>query len=110
MDHNGEAIYGSSAWHVADEKDETSGRVIRFTAKGDAVHVFCPVNGRAGELTIKALGAEQLAGRQIASVTMLGSEEKVQWTQEPAGLKLTVPAGAPGGFVSTFRVQLRPQP
>ena len=33
MDHNGEAIYGSSAWHVADEKDETSGRVIRFTAK-----------------------------------------------------------------------------
>ena len=110
MDINGGAIYGSLPWHITEEKHEPSGRVIHFTSKGDAVHVFCPVNGKAGELTIKALGAEQLAGRQIASVTMLGSEEKVQWSQEPAGLKLTMPADAPGGFVSTFRVQLRPQP
>jgi fido (protein-threonine AMPylation protein) len=110
MDHNGEAIHGSMPWHITEEKHELSGRIIHFTTKGNAVHVFCPVNGRTGELTIKALSAEQLAGHQIASVAMLGSEKKVQWSQEAGGLKLTVPAESPGGFVSTFRVDLRTQP
>ncbi|MCU0780247.1 MAG: alpha-L-fucosidase [Akkermansiaceae bacterium] len=106
MDLNGATIYGSSAWRVTDEKHDPSGRVLRFTAKGDAVHVFCPVNGEAAPITIKALGADQLAGRRITSVALLGSAETIPWSQEAGGLKLTVPPQAPGGFVATFRVQL----
>jgi alpha-L-fucosidase len=107
MEHNGEAIYGSSAWHVTDEKDEASGRIVRFTAKGDSVHVFCPVDGQTGDITIKALGADQVSGRRITSVTMLGSDVKAQWSQDAEALKLTLPAKAPGGFVATFRIDFR---
>jgi alpha-L-fucosidase len=106
MDHNGGAIYGSSAWHVTEEKDEASGRTVRFTSTSKAVHVFCPVNGKATEVTIKALGAKQLPGRRISSITLLGSEDKVQWSQDAEKLTLTLPAQAPGGFVATFRVML----
>jgi alpha-L-fucosidase len=103
MAPNGAAIYGSSPWHITEEKLEPSGRDIHFTTKGNAVHVFCPVNGTAGEITIKALGASQ----NIASVTLLGSDGKVKWSQDASGLTLTLPAAAPGGFIATFRVELR---
>ncbi len=107
MDHNGGAIYGSSPWHITEEKHDPSGRVIHFTTKGDVVHVFCPVNGTAGEITIKALGAKQLPGQKIASITLLGSESEVKWSQDADQLTLACPAEAPGGTIATFRVELR---
>ena len=103
MDVNGPAIYGSLPWRITEEKHEPSGRVIHFTTKGDAVHVFCPVNGKAGEISIKALGA----GLNIASVTLLGSDDEVKWSQRGDHLTLTVPADAPGGMIATWRVEMR---
>jgi len=106
MDHNGEAIYGSLPWHITEEKHESSGRVIRFTSKGDAVYVFCPMNKKAGEITITALGAQQDPGRRIASITLLGSKEEVKWSQEAGKLTLTLPVDAPSGVIATYRVEL----
>jgi alpha-L-fucosidase len=107
MDHNGTAIYGSSPWHITEETHKPSGRVIHFTTKGDAVHVFCPVNGKAGEITLKALGAKQLKGQKIASITLFGSEAEVKWSQDADQLTLACPAEAPGGTIATFRIELR---
>lgn len=107
MDHNGQAIYGSSPWRITEEKHDPSGRIIHFTSIGDAVHVFCPVNGNAAEITIKALGADQLPGQSIASITMLGAEEEVKWSQDAGKLTLALPADAPGGIIATYRVDLR---
>jgi len=107
MDVNGEAIYGTSPWRVFHEKNETAGCDIRFTAKGHSVYVFCP-SRQAGELTIKALGKQPLAGQQIVSVVMLGCAEKINWSQTGGGLTLTVPPAAPGRFVSTYRIDLQP--
>jgi alpha-L-fucosidase len=108
MDVNGGAIYGSMPWKVTEEKHAASGRVLHFTSKGDGVHVFCPVNGTAGDLAIQALGSGPLAGRKIASVTLLGSDAKVKWSQDTDKLTLSVPAEAPGGIMATYRVELRP--
>jgi alpha-L-fucosidase len=107
MNPNGGAIYGSSPWHITEENHESSGRVIHFTTMDDAVHVFCPVNGNAGEITIKALGAKRVPGQKIASVTLLGSEAEVKWSQDADQLTLACPSEAPGGFIATFRVELR---
>jgi alpha-L-fucosidase len=106
MDRNGEAIYGSMPWQVTEEKDEPSGRIIHFTSKRDAVYVFCPVDGKAGEITIKALGRDQLPDKRISSVVLLGSDAPVKWSQETGKLTLAVPAEAPGGFIATCRVEL----
>jgi alpha-L-fucosidase len=107
MDHNGAAIYGSMPWRITEEKHEPSGRVIHFTSKGDAVHVFCPVNGTAGEITLKALGADQLGKQSIASIKLLGSDEQVKWSHDGEALTLALPADAPGCIIATYRVELR---
>ena len=107
MDINGSAIYGSMPWQTTEEKHEPTGRVIHFTSKGDTVHVFCPVDGKAATVGMQALGAAKLAGQRIDSVSLLGSEEKVNWSQNGEGLTLAVPAEAPGGFMATYRVKLR---
>ena len=108
MDVNGGAIYGSMPWKVAEEKDQSSGRSLHFTTKGNAVHVFCPVDGKAGDIAIQALGSGPLAGRHIASISLLGSDGKVKWSQGADKLTLSVPAEAPGGIMATYRVELRP--
>jgi alpha-L-fucosidase len=97
---NGPAIRGSMPWRITEEKHEASGQVIHFTSKGKAVHVFCPVNGKAGEITLRAFGA----GPEIAAVTLLGSDGEVMWSQDAGKLTLAVPAAAPGGIIATFRV------
>ena len=107
MDHNGTAIYGSLPWQTTEEKHEASGRTIHFTCNRDAVHVFCPVDGKAGAIGVKALGAGNLAGKKIAAVRLLGSEGEVRWSQNEQELTLPVPAEAPGGFIATYRVELR---
>jgi alpha-L-fucosidase len=106
MMHNGSAIYGSTPWRVTEETHEASSRVIHFTANGNAVHIFCPVNGQAGDITLASLGADFLSDRKIQSVTLLGSGEKVAWSQNAKHLTLRVPAIAPSGFIATFRVEL----
>ncbi len=107
MDHNGSAIYGSMPWQTTEEKHEPSGRLLHFTSKADSVYVFCPVDGKAGEININALGAGQLAGQRVAAVTLLGSDGEVKWSQGEGELTLAVPADAPGGFIATYRVELR---
>ena len=106
MDVNGEAIYGTSPWRVFHENEASSGRDIRFTAKGNSVYVFCP-SGQAGQLTIEALGKEQSPDQRVLSVSMLGCGERIKWSQKSDGLTLTVPSVAPGRFISTFRIELQ---
>jgi alpha-L-fucosidase len=101
MDINSPAIYGSMPWQTTEEKHEASGRVVHFTTQGDAVHVFCPVDGTAGEITLAAFGA----AHPVAAVTLLGSAAPIKWSQTPNGL--TLPAQAPGEVIATFRVELR---
>lgn len=105
---NGDAIYGSMPWKVSEEADAASGRVVHFTAKGDAVQVFCPVNGKGGDIAIKALGSGPLAGRRIASLELLGSTQAVTWSQGADQLTLTLPAQAPVGAMATYRLRLQP--
>lgn len=105
MDVNGTAVYGSMPWKVTEEKHEASGRVLHFTRKDDAVHVFCPVNGKAGEVAIRALRSGQAGA--ISSITLLGSTVPVTWSQDADKLTLTVPTEAPGGILATYRIELR---
>lgn len=107
MECNGSAIYGSLPWRVTEETHAPSGRVIHFTANDDVVYVFCPVDGKDGEIGIKALGAGNLGGKRIEAVILLGSDEKVTWSGNERELAIRVPAEAPGSFIATYRVELR---
>jgi len=106
---NGEAIYGTTPWktfgegptqvtggafHDTDTKPYTP-EDFRFTAKGSTVYAIgmaCPADWKA---TIHALGtAHEGSSLQIGSVELVGSSEKVTWTQGADALEATLPSGA----------------
>jgi alpha-L-fucosidase len=106
---NGEAIYATTPWktfgegptqvkagafHDTDTKPYTA-EDFRFTAKGNNIYVIgmaCPSDGKTA---IHSLGwSHEGASVPIAKVELLGSSEKVAWTQGANALEVSLPAGA----------------
>ena len=106
---NGEAIYGTTYWktygegptkvvggafHDTDTKPYTP-EDFRFTAKGDTVYAIgmaCPADRKA---VIHALGsAHEGASLPVAMIELLGSGDKVTFTQTDDALEVALPAGA----------------
>ena len=106
---NGEAIYGTTPWktfgegptkvvggafHDTDTKPYTA-EDFRFTAKGSTVYAIgmaCPADGKGA---IHTLGKSQEgASLTVTSVELLGSTQKVEWSQTGDALEVTLPAGA----------------
>ncbi len=101
---NGEAIYGTRPWKVygegptrnagggfSERKDQPfTAEDIRFTKKGDSLYAIAldwPANGT---LIVKSLG-----GLKVKSVSLIGHEGKLEWSQTPAGLSVKLPAERP---------------
>ena len=120
---NGEGIYGTRPWKLYgekpanakvvkagnfnEEKVKYSASDIRFTQKGDILYAFC-LGTPVTNVVIKSLGTNsKFADKAVESVTMLGSSEKLNWKQEPAGLVITKPAKLPDWQVITFKVAFK---
>lgn len=78
---NGEAIYGTHPWRVAEE-----GEAVRYTSKGNVVYAIC-TKWPGTELTLSAPKPE--GG---ATVTMLGREAPLKWKLTNGKLRIEVPA------------------
>jgi alpha-L-fucosidase len=119
---NGEGIYGSRPWKVFGEKpagkpvkklgqfDENFGyssKDIRFTTKGSTLYVFCLGKPEA-DILIKSLGkSSKLADKAIDSVAMVGSKDKIKWTQTAEALVIKKPANLPVWQVIGFKIEFR---
>ena len=96
---NGDAVYGSRPWKIYGEGPSTTGKQekgqfggvkdtrayqttdIRFTTKNGILYVFC-LGNPTENVEIKALGKlSKYSTKSIASISLLGSNEKVQWKQ-----------------------------
>lgn len=107
----GEAIYDTRPWYTYGEgptlqpEGDIKNRQLfdklkytkddyRFTTKGDAVYVITLSEPEAGsDITIASFAPSKSAEkRPIKSVTMLGSDARVEWNLGADGLKLKVPA------------------
>ena len=75
---------------------------FRFTTKGPALYAIELGWPNGGEAVIRSLGTA--VGGKVASVSLLGSNEKISFEQEGDGLHLRVPPHAPGKFASAFRI------
>jgi len=110
LEVNGDAIYGTTSWHTfAETATVTDADPIEvcYTRKKNAVFASC-LTWPGGKLTLKQLGQAALEGRQIESVSMLGSDHKIEWSQTPAGLQLSVPEQPTSKHVWVYRIQLKP--
>ena len=116
---NGEAIYGTRPWkaygegptkvaagsfHDTDTASYTADD-FRFTTKGNTLYALELGWPSSREAVIHALGSDALGGREIKSVTLLGSDE-LQFDQKPDGVYLSLPAQAPGKYAYAFRIVL----
>ena len=107
LDVNGEAIYGTRPWkvfgegpsaeHAAamqrqgfNEGNNYSAQDIRFTSKGDTLYAIA-LGQPSDDVKIKSLGtAAHLLDKPVGSVSLLGSSDKVDWSQDADALTIKV--------------------
>jgi alpha-L-fucosidase len=130
MKINGEGIYGSKAWaKLGEGATDASGKLrtlpsgqlgqaqaefhfgptdFRFTSgKDGSVYAFALAVPQPGtEVTIASLGSGAgLMSAPVRSVSLLGSGEKLVWSQHPDGLVVKCPAQMPSQIAVAFKIQ-----
>jgi alpha-L-fucosidase len=133
MKINGEGIYGSHAWKKFGEGEvidsgkagtapkirilpggklgkrhadfKFSSKDFRFTqGKNGSIYAYCLTVPLAGEeLTIQSLGSNAL-NKKIKTVTLLGSDSRLQWEQLADGLKIVYPKDISSNIAVAFKV------
>ena len=114
---NGDAIYGTRPWRTYGEgptkvaagsfhdTDTTryTAEDFRFTTKGGVLYAIglgWPTNG---EVVIRSL-ASTVGSERVRSVTLLGSDAKLQFDQRTDGIHVRMPAQAPAKYAYALRV------
>jgi alpha-L-fucosidase len=117
---NGEGIYATRPWKVFGEGPARSGggmfsegrtnytpQDIRFTQKGDTLYAFLlawPTDKRA---VIKSLGTNaKLLEKPIGEITMLGSKQKLKWTQTVEAVTIDLPNDATQDVTAAFKIKV----
>jgi alpha-L-fucosidase len=119
---NGEGIYGSRPWKIygekpADKSEKKLGRFdenfgftskdIRFTSQGNTLYAFC-LGKPETDILIRSLAlSSTLTDKPVASVTMLGSKEKISWKQTSQALVIKKPSVIPSWQVIGFKIEFR---
>jgi len=122
---NGEAIYSTRPWKIYGEgpstnKNQEKGQFgglkdirayqpsdIRFTTKDGVLYAFC-MSTPTEDIQIKALGKlSKVSNKKIASVSLLGSTEKIQWKQDENALTISKPTVLPDFKVVAFAVKFK---
>jgi alpha-L-fucosidase len=102
---NGEAIYGTHNWTTfgEDHGGGPAGSSLRFTVKGDSLYVIILGSWPAGEISIDALPVGDEAGAPTG-VTLLGSPQALDFTQDSQGVHVTLPKAAPSPYGSVLKI------
>jgi alpha-L-fucosidase len=118
LNTNGEAIYSTRPWrtygegptkvaagsfHDTDTANYTP-EDFRFTTKGNVLYAIGLAWPGTGEAVIHSLGLT-LGGKRVQSVSLVGSETKVQFSQGPDGLRVVLPNLAPPKYAYALRVR-----
>lgn len=129
---NGEAVYGSKAWHTLGEGEMVNGKLkklpggglgkrqadfkfqvsgskfqdIRFTiGKDGSLYAFTMAVPEAGsQVTIHSLKKGQ---EKVKDVSLLGSDSKLKWHQTPDGLVITCPKKLDFATSLVFKIEVR---
>jgi alpha-L-fucosidase len=117
LNTNGEAIYSTRPWRIYGEGPTkvTAGTFhesdtakyttedFRFTTKGDVLYVIGLAWPRNGEAVIHSL-APTAGSKPVQSLTLLGSEAKVEFDQRADGLHVRLPGQPPAEHAYVLRL------
>jgi alpha-L-fucosidase len=107
LDLMGEALFATRCWVVANDGDGG----IRFTRNKDNTVLYVTNLGWSNDqLVVRTLGSSRIDLTSLTGVTLLGSAEKLTYTQDAEGLKIKLgkpPFEAPAyAFKLTFSGQI----
>jgi alpha-L-fucosidase len=124
MDVNRECIFDTRPWKVFGEGPASEGPVrkvgnfnegkgkpftgedVRFTSKNGMLYIIT-LGVPKSDLNIKSLGATaKLLDYPISDLTLLGSNEKLHWSQTTDALTIQVPQKIPNDIAIVFRITL----
>lgn len=125
MDVNSEAIHGTRPWKVYGEGPSVANEGprgqfggardvrhytaedMRFTKKGETLYAFIMVWPEMGRTIIRSLAAnsENLGGRKVTHVSLLGHHGKIKWRQDEQGLTVQLPANPPTPHAIALRIK-----
>ncbi len=115
---NGEAIYDTRAWvrwgegnnagtagYMTDNKaTHYSAQDIRFTENGDALYATT-LEWTDGDILISSLADNCGKDLKVTSVSMLGSNTAIEWSQNRDGLKISFPDQKPSDYAHSFKIE-----
>ena len=118
LDINGEAIYATRPWKIfgegptkvvggafSDDKDKPfTADDIRFTTKGKILYAIS-LDVPKKDLMIAGLSSSAIT-QKITSVELLGSNEKVNWTQTKTGLQIKPAKSYPSESAVVYKLVL----
>ncbi len=115
---NGEAIYATRPWKIFgegvtesasgsyhDQKKPFTPQDIRFTTKSDTLYAIA-LGKPVTNTSIKALGL-QAGNGSIASIELVGSHEKVAWTQQDPALIIRLSKDYPTDNAVVYRIHFK---
>ncbi|MFR9568414.1 MAG: alpha-L-fucosidase [Rikenellaceae bacterium] len=115
---NGEAIYNTRHWVRWGEGDakatagymtdrvatKYSAHDIRYTMNGDYLYAIALDWEDGATITLRSLAAANGDNIKVTDVSMLGTNEKIKWSQTAEGLKITFPSSKPSDYAHAFRI------
>jgi alpha-L-fucosidase len=126
IEANGEGVYATRPWKVYGEgpstlkENQKAGRFggvsdtrgyqptdVRYTTKGGEIYAFV-MSTPDTDIRLSSIGKNaKLTDKEVASVTMLGSKEKLKWEQEDDALVISKPANLPSWKVHGFKISCK---
>lgn len=113
---NGEGIYGTRPWKVYGEgpleiktgrqgenKKAYTQQDIRFTSKDGNLYAFV-LAPPTEDIVIKTLAQGGVLEKSIDQVTLMGSDETIDWEQTSDGLTVKLPKALPTEYVAGFKL------
>ena len=126
LDAYGESIYETRPWYTFGEgptkepeghfknhqeflKIKYSAKDVRYTTKGDVIYATLLGWPGGGEsIMFTAFAADSLpAPLEIAAVSLMGSDEDLEWDLAEEGLTLTAPLDSPDPLAVVFKIETR---
>jgi len=115
---NGDAIYDTRPWRIYGEgptqvatgafhDTETTNYTpadFRFTTKGASLYAIELGWPEEREAVIHALASDIAGSQRVRSVSLLGSNEHLEFQQRPDGLHLKLPAQPPSKYACAFQI------
>ena len=124
MDVNKECIFGTRPWKIFGEGPASEGAAlsaqgfnegkgkpftgedVRFTTKDGTLYMIV-LGVPQKDLQVRSLGAAaKLLNKNIARISLLGSQEKVTWSQAGDALTINLPKKIPNNIAIVFKITI----